>query len=122
MGLRHDAGDGRTGTGAEVGGELSYTDPYNWLTLDTQGRVLLGHNGGYDDWGIGAIFTLKPTPGGQGLALRLTPTYGQTVTNTAQTVGSECGSPDRHGRGGPGPEDERGSGLRAGHGGRAKVS
>ncbi len=84
VGLRHDAGDGRTGTGAEVGGELSYTDPYNWLTLDTQGRVLLGHNGGYDDWGIGAIFTLKPTPGGQGLALRLTPTYGQTVTNTAQ--------------------------------------
>ena len=84
VGLRHDAGDGRTGTGAEVGGELSYTDPYNWLTLDTQGRVLLGHNGGYDDWGIGAIFTLNPTPGGQGLALRLTPTYGQTVTNTAQ--------------------------------------
>ena len=84
VGLRHDAGDGRTGTGAEVGGELSYTDPYNWLTLDTQGRVLLGHNGGYDDWGIGAIFTLKPTPSGQGLALRLTPTYGQTVTNTAQ--------------------------------------
>ncbi len=84
VGLRHDAGDGRTGTGAEVGGELSYSDPYNWLTLDTQGRVLLGHNGGYDDWGIGAIFTLKPTPGGQGLALRLTPTYGQTVTNTAQ--------------------------------------
>ena len=84
VGLRHDAGDGRTGTGAEVGGELSYTDPYNWLTLDTQGRVLLGHNGGYDDWGIGAIFTLKPAQNGQGLALRLTPTYGQTVTNTAQ--------------------------------------
>ena len=85
VGLRHDEGnDGRTGTGAEVGGGVTYTDPHNRLTAATQGRYLLGHNGGYDDWGIGAIFTLKPTPSGQGLAFRLTPTYGQTVTNTAQ--------------------------------------
>ncbi len=85
VGLRHDEGnDGRTGTGAEVGGGVTYTDPHNRLTAATQGRYLLGHNGGYDDWGIGAIFSLNPAPSGQGLALRLTPTYGQTVTNTAQ--------------------------------------
>ena len=83
-GMRYDGGDGRTGTGAEIGGGVIYTDPDNWITLSSQGRVLLGHTGNYDDWGIGGIVTVKQAASGQGLAFRLAPTYGQTGTNTAQ--------------------------------------
>ncbi len=84
VGMRHDAGDGPTGTGGEVGGGLHYADAKNSIMMSTQGRILIEHNGGYNDWGIGAILTLNPSPSGQGLVFRLTPSYGQTVTQAAQ--------------------------------------
>ncbi len=84
MGIRHDGGDGRTGTGVEMGGGLSYQHPVQGFTLSSQSRVLLGHTGGYEDWGIGGAFSVAPGKGGRGLALRLAPTYGQTATRTAQ--------------------------------------
>ncbi len=84
VGMRHDAGDGPTGTGGEVGGGLHYTDAKKLVVMSTQGRVLIEHNGGYNDWGIGAILALNPSPSGQGLVFRLTPSYGQTVSQTAQ--------------------------------------
>ncbi len=84
VGVRQDAGDGRTGVGAEVGGGLRYTHSAQGVTLASQGRTLLGHTGDYEDWGVGVVLTLAASPGGQGLALRLAPTYGQTATNTAQ--------------------------------------
>ena len=83
-GLRRDGGDGLTGTGAEMGGGVQYRHPTQGVTLSGQGRVLLGHTSNYEDWGIGAALTVIPGQGGEGLALRLSPTYGQTVTNTAQ--------------------------------------
>ncbi len=83
-GLRRDGGDGLTGTGAEMGGGVQYRHPAQGVTLSGQGRVLLGHTSNYEDWGIGAALTVIPGQGGEGLALRLSPTYGQTVTNTAQ--------------------------------------
>ncbi len=83
-GLRRDGGDGLTGTGAEMGGGVQYRHPAQGVTLSGQGRVLLGHTSSYEDWGIGAALTVIPGKGGEGLALRLSPTYGQTVTNTAQ--------------------------------------
>ena len=83
-GLRRDGGDGLTGTGAEMGGGVQYRHPAQGVTLSGQGRVLLGHTSNYEDWGIGAVLTVIPGQGGEGLALRLSPTYGQTVTNTAQ--------------------------------------
>ncbi len=83
-GLRRDGGDGLTGTGAEMGGGVQYRHPTQGVTLSGQGRVLLGHTSNYEDWGIGAALTVIPGKGGEGLALRLSPTYGQTVTNTAQ--------------------------------------
>ncbi len=83
-GLRRDGGDGLTGTGAEMGGGVQYRHPAQGVTLSGQGRVLLGHTSNYEDWGIGAALTVIPGKGGEGLALRLSPTYGQTVTNTAQ--------------------------------------
>ncbi len=79
VGVRHDAGDGRTGTGAEVGGGLRYTDAARSLTLESRGRALLGHNGGYEDWGLGGIITLNPGAIGHGLFYSLEPTWGDTA-------------------------------------------
>ncbi len=80
VGLRHDAGDGRTGTGAEVSGGLRYAHPALRLTLESRGRVLLAHGGDYDDWSVSGRVTLAPGAQGQGLAVTLEPTY-QTTTS-----------------------------------------
>ncbi len=80
VGLRHDAGDGRTGTGAEVSGGLRYAHPALRLTLESRGRVLLAHGGDYDDWSVSGRVTLAPGAQGQGLAVTLVPTY-QTTTS-----------------------------------------
>ncbi len=80
VGLRHDAGDGRTGTGAEVSGGLRYAHPALRLTMESRGRVLLAHGGDYDDWSVSGRVTLAPGAQGQGLAVTLEPTY-QTTTS-----------------------------------------
>ncbi len=80
VGLRHDAGDGRTGTGAEVSGGLRYAHPALRLTMESRGRVLLAHGGDYDDWSVSGRVTLAPGAQGQGLAVTLVPTY-QTTTS-----------------------------------------
>ncbi len=80
VGLRHDAGDGRTGTGAELSGGLRYAHPALRLTLESRGRVLLAHGGDYDDWSVSGRVTLAPGAQGQGLAVTLAPTY-QTTTS-----------------------------------------
>jgi len=84
VGMRHDAGDGRTGTGAEVGGRLHYTDVARGLTLEGHGRVLLGHGGDYEDWGIGGTVRLETGQDGHGLSFSLQPTWGTTASRVAQ--------------------------------------
>ena len=64
VGLRHDGGDAETGTGIEVGGGLSYTDPalgltdpVLGLTLDAKVRGLAAHeDADYAEWGASGGF------------------------------------------------------------------
>ena len=83
VGLRHDAGDGRNGTGAEVGGSLRFTHPAERLTLEGQWRVLVAHSGDYGDWGISGTVRFEPGVGGRGLAVSLQPSYGATASRVA---------------------------------------
>ena len=83
VGLRHDAGDGRNGTGAEIGGGLRFTDPAQRLTLEGQWRVLVAHSGDYGDWGISGMLRFEPGIRGQGLAVSLQPSYGATASRVA---------------------------------------
>ena len=46
VGLRHDGGDGATGSGVEVGGGVNYHDARLGLTLALSGRTLVAHGGG----------------------------------------------------------------------------
>ena len=80
VGLRHDGGDGITGTGLELGGGLRYVDPALGLTLEGRGRVLAAYDDAYKEWGASGLIRLDPGAAGQGLSLSLAPSYGQTAS------------------------------------------
>ena len=84
VGLRHDSGDGLTGTGVEIGSGVRYTDPNQGLTLEGQARVLLDHEDDYDEWGIQGEIRVDPGPGGHGLSLSLTPSWGLPASTVGQ--------------------------------------
>jgi len=94
------------GTGAEVGGSMRYTDAANGLTIESHGRVLLGHGGDYEDWGIGRSVPLDVGQDGHGLSFSLQPTWGATASRVAQvwaqeaatTVSESAASRSRDGR------------------------
>ena len=77
MGLRHDGGDAETGTGIEVGGGLSYTDPATGLTVDAKARGLVAHEDtDYAEWGASGSVRIEPDASGRGLSLRIAPSWG----------------------------------------------
>ena len=76
LGLRHDGGDGITGTGIEIGGSLRYRDPAAGLTIEGNGRVLAGQSD-YREWGLGGSLRLDPGAEGRGLSFSLFPTWGE---------------------------------------------
>ena len=77
VGLRHDGGDAETGTGIEVGGGLSYTDPANGITVDAKVRGLVAHEDtDYTEWGASGSVRIEPDGSGRGLMLTLAPAWG----------------------------------------------
>ncbi|WP_423910530.1 putative Ig domain-containing protein [Candidatus Spongiihabitans sp.] len=78
VGVRYDGGDGETGSGAEIGGRLSYRNPVTRATVEVRARALLGHSGGYEEWGIQGKLAVQPGADGQGLSLSLVPSYGES--------------------------------------------
>jgi len=69
---------------------MSYTDAANGLTIESHGRVLLGHGGGYEDWGIGGSVRLDVGQDGHGLSFSLQPTWGATASRVAQVWAQEA--------------------------------
>ena len=78
VGARFDDGDGETGGGAEVGGSVRYHNPAKRVTADGRVRALLGHGGGYEEWGIQGSVALHPGADGQGLSFSVSPGYGDS--------------------------------------------
>ena len=77
VGLRQDGGDAETGTGVELGGGLSYSDPASGLTLEAKARGLIAHeDADYREWGAGASVRLDPGASGRGLSLNVSPAWG----------------------------------------------
>ena len=76
-GLRHDAGDAETGTGIEIGGGLSYTDPATGITVEGKARGLVAHEDtDYAEWGASGSVRIEPDGSGRGLSLTLAPAWG----------------------------------------------
>ena len=80
VGLRHDGGDGATGTGLELGGGLRYVNPALGLTVEGRGRVLAAYEEDYEEWGASGLIRLDPGLDRQGLSFSLVPSYGQTAS------------------------------------------
>ena len=77
VGLRRDGGDAETGTGVELGGGLSYTDPGSGLTVEAKARSLIAHeDADYREWGASASVRLDPGTSGRGLSLNVSPAWG----------------------------------------------
>ena len=77
VGLRQDGGDAETGTGIELGGGLSYTDPASGLAVEAKVRGLVAHeDADYSEWGASGAIRIAPGADGRGLSLTLSPTWG----------------------------------------------
>ncbi len=82
-GLRHAAGDGKSGGSAEIGFGLGYHNPATRFTAD--GRLRLADLfGGYQEWGLQGTLARPPGADGQGWSFALAPTYGQADTGLEQ--------------------------------------
>ena len=79
LGLRHDGGDGITGSGLELGAGLSYRHPVTGVTVAGDGRILIGQDG-YREWGLGGSVRFGPGARGRGLSFSLTPAWGDTAS------------------------------------------
>ena len=83
-GMRYDNGDGVNGTSGEVGGGLRYTNAGVGVTAEGRGRLLISARDGYEEWGLGGMLLLDPAARGQGLQVRLAPSYGDAASGVNQ--------------------------------------
>ena len=83
-GMRFDDGDGVNGASGEVGGGLRYTNPGLGLTAEGRGRFVISARQGYEEWGIGGSLMFDPAARGQGLSIRMAPSYGDHMSGVNQ--------------------------------------
>ena len=75
--LRHDSGDGVTGTGVEMTAGMNVLSGSERLSLDLNFRTLATHSAeDLSDWGAGLQLRYSPGAGGAGLEFALGPTWG----------------------------------------------
>ena len=75
LGVRHDGGDARTGTGVEVGAGLRYAG--GGITIEGSVRRLVVHEeSGYREWGASGSVRIDPRASGRGLSLTVAPAWG----------------------------------------------
>ena len=71
LGIRYDGGDGDTGLGAELDGELGWLVPATGVTLRANGHVLLAHQSDLKEWGVGGLirYDVPGSSEGRGVSL-----------------------------------------------------
>lgn len=81
LGLRHDGGDAKTGTGVELGGSVGYADPGTGLSVEARARMLVAHaDSDYEEWGANPSVRLAPGESGRGLSFSLSPALGAAAS------------------------------------------
>ena len=77
VGMRYDGGDADTGMGIEIGAGMRYTLTSLGLMIEGRVRGLIAHQeSSYEEWGGSGTIRLSPNPSGEGLSLRVSPTWG----------------------------------------------
>ena len=77
IGVRSDGGDGETGNGLEIGGEVEYRATDLGLRVLANARWLAVHSGELEEWGVGGSVMFEPG-GEEGFWLSITPEWGET--------------------------------------------
>ena len=92
LALRHDSGDLAEGGAIEVGGAIGL-DTRGGLRLDLSARTLLSHEEAIDDWGVrgGLAWVSQPGAGGRGLAVSVSPEWGNTASRAGEIWGAGLG-------------------------------
>ena len=75
-GLRYDGGDGAKSGALELGGGVRYARPSLGLVAEGRGRIMATRQDGYREWGFSGRIQIDPQTLGEGLALRLVPSWG----------------------------------------------
>ena len=76
--MRYDGGDADTGMGIEIGAGMRYVLASMGLMVEGRVRGLIAHQeGSYEEWGGSGTIRLSPNPSGEGLSLRVSPTWGE---------------------------------------------
>lgn len=78
-GMRYDGGSGAQGTGVEVASGMRLVNAALGVRLEGRGRTLLTGQEGYQEWGIGGLVQIDPEMRGEGLSLRVAPTWGDAT-------------------------------------------
>ena len=76
-GLRHDGGDGNTGSGVELNAGASHSSPTGGVTLEGGVYTLHGRDN-YEEWGVHGQLLVAAGKRGRGLSFRLSPGYGNS--------------------------------------------
>ena len=73
-GVRHDSGAGAHGPGIEVGSAFDWSDALRGLSVGVGARALTAAE--YMEWGVNGRFRIDAGLDGQGLGVRMEPSYG----------------------------------------------
>ena len=77
--LRHDGGDGETGTGIELGGGFLYENPSLGLSISGRGRWLATHSSeDFSQWGLGGAVVFDKGADKRGVLFSVAPEWGDT--------------------------------------------
>ena len=75
--LRHDGGDGETGTGVEIGGGFLYENPSLGLSISGRGRWLAAHSSEeFSQWGVGGAVIFDTGADKRGVLFSVAPEWG----------------------------------------------
>ena len=99
----YDGGDGATGAGVEIAGGLRAASAGGRAGVEARGRILALHGeSGYRETGASLTVRLGPARNEKGLALDLTPAWGEAPDDFSVGSGAGLSSGSRS-LGGPGP-------------------
>ena len=85
LGLRYDGGDGDTGSGLELDGELGWSGPNRGVSVSGAANVLLFHTGDLKEWGLAGLIRYAPSHAkGRNLTFRAQPSYGRGESGSGQ--------------------------------------
>lgn len=85
-GLRHDGGDGLTGTGIELGAGVGYTVGRLVVQFSTQSLISHADADDYEEWSVSGTLAYQPSVVGHGISMSIGSSWGTPTSISSATV------------------------------------